>query len=81
MMSERIDPDYDPTARIGGYGQVYFNGSTKLVSWILGIFGAVVTILLSLVLTAVYNLNGDLHEMKGELIAMRAEINAIRTHP
>lgn len=50
----------------GGYGHIVMNGTTKLVSWILGIFGAVMTILLSLVLSAVYNLNGDLHEMKGE---------------
>lgn len=66
--------------RMEGHGHVYLNGSTKLVSWILGVFGAVMTIMLSLVLTAVYNLNGDLHELKGEIVAMRFEINAMRTH-
>lgn len=63
-----------------GHGNISMNGATKLVSWILGIFGAVMTIMLSLVLTAVYNLNGDLHEMKGEIRALTAEVNAIRVH-
>lgn len=66
--------------RIEGYGHVQMNGTTKLVSWILGIFGAVMTIMLSLVLTAVYNLNGDLHEMKGEIRALTSEVNAMRVH-
>lgn len=66
--------------RMEGHGHVYMNGAARLVGWILGIFGVVMTILLSLVLTAVYNLNGDLHEIKGELVAMRSEVNALRPH-
>lgn len=47
-----------------GYGNVNFNGSTKLVMWLLGVFGGVMTALLIAVLNAVYTQNGELHELK-----------------
>jgi len=65
------DPDYDPRDdRSYGSGNV-FNGNTRLVMWILGIFGGVMTVLMSLVLQAVYNTNGDMHELKGQVAALQ----------
>ena len=56
-----------------GHGNVS-GGTHSLVMWILGIFGTVMTILMSLVLQALYSLNGDFHELKGEVVALQSQV-------
>ncbi len=79
----RRDPDnqqvYDGYEKHVGHGNVHFNGSTKLVMWILGIFGTVLTVLLTLVLQAVYTSNGDIHELKGKVEGIQVEVNNLVT--
>jgi cell division protein FtsL len=85
---QRIDPDYEleetdsENEEVRGrrsYGDVHFNGSTKVVMWILGVFSTILTTLMILVLQAVYNTNGDVHELKGVVQGMQAEITNIAT--
>lgn len=60
------------------YGNVHFNGSTKLVLWALGIFGSVMIVLLTLVLQAVYTTNGAVNELKGQQQSSQAEMAEMR---
>jgi hypothetical protein len=58
-----------------GHGNVNNSGSSKLTAWILGVFGAVATILLSLTLQAVFNLRSDVSELKGQVSIIVSDRN------
>ena len=55
----------------------HLNGSAKIVMWILGIFGAVMTVLLTLTLQAVYQTNGDVREVMGRLGSLEKTVETI----
>lgn len=66
--------------RLEGHGHVVMNGTTKLVTWLLSVFGGVMILLLSLALTAIYNLNRDVGEIKGQMIVVVQELSELRLH-
>jgi hypothetical protein len=66
-------------------GRIHFNGSTKIVLWMLGIFGGVMTVLLTLVLQAVYTTNGSVNQLQGQqssnhdqIVEMHQEMSAFQ---
>lgn len=62
----------------GRYDGMHFNGSTKLMLWMLGVFGSVMIVLLTLVLQAVYTTNGAVSELKGQQSSSQNEISELR---
>ncbi len=61
------------------YENVHFNGSTKLVLWMLGIFGSVMLLLLALVLQAIYSTNGAVNKLAGQELSSQAQIQNMQT--
>lgn len=66
-----------PRQMIGNVADSGFNGATKIIMWLLGIFGVLVTTLTLAVLEAVYNQNGDLHEVKQAVIDMKDRLTQL----
>ena len=60
------------------HGRIHFNGSTRLVLWVLGVFGLVMTTLLTLVLQAVYTTNGTVSEVRGQQDSTQAQVTEMR---
>lgn len=87
-MESRLAPDYPTSddefrARLEAlerrppvnYGVSGNGHAGKLTMWILGIFGAVATLLLSLTLQAVFNLRSDVSELRGQVSILVSDRN------
>jgi uncharacterized membrane protein (DUF106 family) len=65
---------------------INFNGSTRIVLWMLGVFGSVMIVLMTLVLQAIYSTNGAVNKLAGQQLSaqsqiqnMQAELGAFQT--
>lgn len=54
-----------------------FNGSTKIVMWLLGVFATIITALVSMMLQAVYVMNGEVHELRGQVVDLQNQVLAL----
>lgn len=71
VMSEEEIPGMGDGANMG---HINFNGSTRLALWILGIFGSVMIVLMTLVLQAIYSTNGTVNKLAGQQLSAQAQI-------
>jgi cell division protein FtsL len=61
------------------HGRVnHFNGATKVVFWMLGVFGIVMSTLFALVLQAVYTTNGAVNQLSGRQDASQSQIGQMQ---
>ncbi len=70
----RVEPEY----RHEGHGNLVLTGPTKLLMWIVGLFGSVMIVLLTLVLQAVYTTNGNVNKLSGTQVAASAQMAAFQ---
>lgn len=67
-----------PRVDLTEHASLNFNGSTRFVIWMMGIFGSVMIVLLTLVLQAIYSTNGAVNKLAGQEISSQTEIQSMQ---
>ena len=73
-----IEARYEAAPSLLKRDAMHFNGSTRLVIWMLGIFGSVMIVLLTLVLQAIYSTNGAVNKLAGQQISSQTQIQSMQ---